>query len=136
MVAKPFCSILVVACSLFGCSHDARQALEGAVSLDGQPLSEGSINFMPLAGTNSPTTGANIQEGRFVVARESGALPGKFRVEIVAKRKNGQRILSDTAGGLVDQYEQFLPARYNRDSQLTADVTSGVNRFVFSLTSQ
>ena len=91
---------------------------------------------MPQAGTTSPSAGANISVGRFSISAEKGLLPGEFRVEITAKRKTGQQVLRESAGGMVDQYEQYLPARYNRDSQLTATVQEGANQLEFKLTSQ
>ena len=36
----------------------------------------------------------------------------------------------------IDGYEQYIPTRYNRQSELTADVTeTGPNRFEFVLSS-
>ena len=38
---------------------------------------------------------------------------------------------------MVDDIKQYLPARYNRQSELTADVTEeGPNRFTFNLSSE
>lgn len=120
---------------VLGCGGDQRQSLTGTVTLDGQPLAEGSITFMPQAGTTSPSAGANITEGRFSISAEKGLLPGVFRVEITAKRKTGEQVMSDTAG-MVEQYEQFLPACYNRESQLTATVPQGGKPLEFALSSK
>ena len=121
---------------LAGCRDGQRQASEGTVTLDGQPLSEGTITFLPQSGTAGPTAGGTITMGRFSVPAEKGTFSGAFRVEITAQRKTGRRINSDTAAGMVDQREQFLPARYNRESQLTAEVKPGPNQFEFKLTSK
>lgn len=120
---------------LLGCGQSQRLALTGVVTLDGQPLNEGSITFMPQSGTTSPSAGANVTQGHFSVSAEKGVLPGKFRVEITAKRKTGRTVMSDTAGGMIDQYEQYLPARYNRDSQLMATVPQSGAGLEFALTS-
>jgi hypothetical protein len=138
MMAKRYHVALLTTCLLLlaGCSGGRQQPLEGTVTLDGKPLGEGSISFVPLPGTGGPTTGASIAAGRFYVPAEKGTFAGNFRVEITARQKTGRQILSDTAGGLVEQYEQFLPPRYNRESQLTANVTQGSNQFEFKLTSQ
>ena len=38
---------------------------------------------------------------------------------------------------MVDEYEQYLPARYNKESELIAEVTKGgKNEFPFELRSQ
>lgn len=137
MIANRYYASLLAGCLLLlvGCGGDRRQPLEGTVTLDGKPLDEGAISFVPLPGATGPTAGANIAAGRFSIAADQGTFPGTFRVEITAKRKTGRQVLSDTAGGMVDQYEQFLPARYNRESQLTANVKEGANRVEFRLTS-
>jgi hypothetical protein len=138
MIAKKYRSATLLGCLLLlvGCGDDRRQTLEGTVTLDGQPLGAGAITFLPQAGTLGPTAGGNITAGRFSIAANQGTFVGDFRVEITARRK-AERKGGD--GGLGEQkpyYEQYLPARYNRDSQLSAEVKEGVNQFEFRLTSQ
>ena len=113
MIANRYYAALLAGCLLLlvACGGNRRQPLEGTVTLDGQPLGEGSISFVPLPGTTGPTAGANIAAGRFSVAADRGTFTGAFRVEITAKRKTGRQVLNDTAGGMVEQYEQFLPPR-------------------------
>lgn len=111
-----------------GCSGGPRKyPVTGTVTLDGKPLEEGDIYFMPL----DPNVGAEagkIQAGQFrFEARE-----GKMRVEIRASRENpGKR---SPMGNI--RKEEYLPARYNRESTLEAEVrSSGENAFTFDLTS-
>ena len=132
--------------ALVGCSEPSdRRALEGTVTLDGQPLAAGGINFFPLSGTHGPTAGGKIVEGRFYVAPEGGTMPGTFRVVITASRKTGKQIVDPTAAmmdpqaesEMVDDYEQYIPKRYNQQSELTAEVTTdGPNQFDFPLSSK
>lgn len=79
--------------SLTGCGEQAsdRQSLKGTVTLDGTPLVEGSILFVPQQGTKGPTAGGKISEGRFSVSPEGGTFSGTFRVEITAVRKTGKK---------------------------------------------
>ena len=123
---------------LNGCgSSSNRQALEGVVTFEGEPLAQGSIRFRPLAGTPGPTAGSQIREGKFSVAPDQGTFLGKFRVEITATRKTGNTNRSTFAGIEVDEdeYVQFIPARYNLQSELVREVSSGgPNRFEFALT--
>ena len=131
---------VVLPSAFVGCGRTSdRQALEGAVTLDGAPLAEGSITFRPMPGASGPTAGGRITEGKFSVSPRQGTFVGAFRVEIIATRKTGRKII-DTMWGEeheVEQTEQFLPARYNRQSELTAEVTeAGPNRFEFDLTSK
>jgi hypothetical protein len=122
---------------LAGCGQTSdRQSLDGVVTLDGVPLAKGNVALRPLPGTKGPTAGGAIMEGKFSVAPEKGAFVGAFRVEITAARKTGRKVPSIT-GNMVDEVEQFIPVRYNRQSRLTAEVTeNGPNRFEFALDSR
>ncbi len=123
----------VVVC---GCNHDGRQPLEGTVALDNQPLPAGDITFFPLSGTPGPTAGGKIIDGHFSIPAEGGTMAGTFRVHITAQRKTGKQVFDPTAqmmdpnakNGMIDQYEQYIPARYNQQSELTADVVQGSHK--------
>jgi hypothetical protein len=129
-----FCAIGLLA--LLGCGHGGRVSVEGTVTLDGRPLKTGTVQFRPLAGTNGPTAGANVVDGKFVVPPQGGPFLGKFRVEITAVGKTGRKVSNLTGTGLTDECVQILPSRYNTASELQADVTAnGPNHFDFTLTS-
>jgi hypothetical protein len=121
-----------------GCSPSgSRQALEGTVTVDGTPLPEGSIAFIPKGETKSPTCGGTISEGRFSILPTQGAGCGTFRVEITAIRSSGKKIRHPQSGNMMDEFVQYIPARYNEKSELTATVgSSGANSFDFSLKSK
>jgi hypothetical protein len=121
-----------------GCSRSAdRQSLEGTVTLDGAPLANGSIVFLPQSGTKSPTAGGKIADGRFTIAPSGGAASGTFRVEITALRKTGKKAKDPMLGRTIDELVQCVPPCYNRDSQLTANVTEQrTNHFEFTLKSR
>ena len=132
-------SLVCVVCLLVlaGCGQGSqRQSLEGTVTLDGQPLSEGSITFRPQEGTSGPTAGGKISEGHFRILPEQGTFAGTFRVEITASRKTGKKLKDHRTGEMHDEITQFPPARYNRQSELSAKVqAAGPNRFEFTLSS-
>ena len=117
-----------------GCGGDAnRVGVSGSVRVDGQPLESGSISFLPAAGTGGPTAGAEIRQGTYSVPAESGPAPGKYDVRIKATRKTGRRIkdgFSHPPDDMVDEIEQFLPAKYNTQSELTAELKPGTNKGV------
>jgi hypothetical protein len=121
-----------------GCSRSTgRQSLEGIVTFDSAPLADGSIVFLPQADTKSPTSGGDIAQGRFSIASSGGTACGTFRVEITALRKTGKKVKDPQLNKWIDETEQFVPARYNRQSELTATVTEqGPNRFQFAITSK
>ncbi len=129
-------AVYAAACS--GCGNaSSRQAIEGTVTLDGQPLEKGQVTFAPQMGTGGPTAGADIVGGKFAIPASSGPFAGKFRVEITASRLSGKKVADRFTGKPVDSYEQFIPHRYNRGSQLEADVKAdAANRFEFALNSK
>jgi len=113
---------------------DGRLSLSGTVTIDGQPLSEGNIKFIPLSGTSGPPSGTAVSAGRFAIDSAAGTFPGNFRVEITANRKTGRTIQRPPLNMPVDEYEQYLPAKYNTNSELQVDVVAGqVNEFDFPL---
>jgi hypothetical protein len=122
--------LLVLIATLFapGCNSGPRSyPVSGTVMLDGKPLDDGNIYFLPLDPNVSADAG-KIQAGQFhFEARE-----GKMRVEIRASREvPGKR---SPMGNI--RKEEYIPARYNRDSTLAAEVRpSGENVFRFELNS-
>jgi hypothetical protein len=138
---KTLLSLSAVVCYLFltaGCGGDSRrQAIEGTVTLDGQPLETGQISFRPQPGSPGPTAGAPIAQGRFSIKPKGGTFAGGFRVEITASRPTGRKVPDRFTGSPVDEISQYLPAKYNTQSELTAQVKAeGPNRFEFTLDSQ
>ncbi len=122
---------------LFGCGDDGREAIEGTVTFDGKPLAAGQISFLPVPGTKGPTAGATIEDGAFTIASAGGTFAGKFRVEITATRPSNRKAMDHETGQMVNVPLQFILAKYNVQSQLTAEVKSGeANRFTFELTSR
>jgi hypothetical protein len=120
-----------------GCSDSRRQSIEGAVTLDGQPLADGSIKLLPSEGTQGPTAGATIQNGQFSIDASKGTFVGRFRVEILATRPSGRWVVDPVTGEKIAVREQYLPARYNAQSELTADIAAGQpNRLEFTLVSK
>lgn len=106
-----------------GCNGSGdRFAIQGTVTLDGETIPKGSIAFRPLESTRSPSAGAEIVDGQFSIPAEKGVRPGQFRVEILAVRATG-RSIKDPVFGPTEVEQQYLPARYNTRSELTADIT-------------
>lgn len=64
-----------------GCGPQ-RIAVEGRVTLEGRPLDEAALLFVPVSG-GQKKTGAAIVDGRFELSVENGLLPGRYRVEVI-----------------------------------------------------
>jgi len=128
--------LLLIVYILPGCTPSNRHAVQGTVTLDDQPIEKGTITFRPLAGTEGPTSGSEIVDGNYSISAEQGIFAGEFRVEITADRDTGRTWTDPDRGTVFPVYEQYLPARYNQQSELTAEITAGDdNSLDFTLTS-
>ncbi|MBN1911970.1 MAG: hypothetical protein JW818_19770 [Pirellulales bacterium] len=107
------------------------------MTMDGQPMPKGSIKFLPEKGTLGPTAGASIENGRFSIDASKSTFAGKFRVEILANRPSGRTAVDPMTGEKYPVPEQYVPARYNSQSELTIDIAEGQpNRLEFDLVSK
>jgi hypothetical protein len=114
--------VLVVALPLAGCENRNRRPVEGTVTFAGKGIEKGYIQFRPIEGARGPTAGAEIAEGRYRIAESQGLPAGKYRVEITASKKTGRTLPNDFGGGTAPVFEQYLPARFNSASELTAEI--------------
>jgi hypothetical protein len=119
-----------------GCSGGSRYGeVRGDVTLDGKPLDEGVVRFVPLDG-KTPTASALITNGKF-----SERVPvANHRVEISSpKLPKGIRSSGQMKRGTVDEgsaLEELIPERYNTRSELKAEVHRGTNEVRFDLKSK
>ena len=124
--------LLSMAVALVGCggSGDTPElgTVEGTVTLDGKPLANATVTFIPQdTEQRRPSNAQTNESGEFELkySREhDGAPPGKYLVEI------------RTGGGEDDDVvKESVPANYNTNSELVRDVKSGHNEFEFKLES-
>jgi hypothetical protein len=132
-------SVLVVLPALLaGCGGDEIRRVEvsGSVTLDGKPLDDAAILFVPIEG--GPTAGTEFTGGQYRIEQSGGPSPGPYRVEITAFRNTGEMIPdSDLPEKMEERQESIVPARYNRESELRAELTAeGDNRQDFALESE
>jgi hypothetical protein len=119
---------LALICST-GCgSKDSN--VSGEVTLNGQPLKQGIIRFVPVDG-KTQTADAQIVEGKF-----SATVPaGEKRIEISAPKVVGKKKMIDEPGAKeVEEVAELLPERYNVKSELKMNVESGKQQKQFALT--
>lgn len=112
-----------------GCSQGRDMGeVNGSVTVNGQPLEEGSIRFIPLDG-NKPASGGIIRDGSFSVQ-----VPvAKQRVEIAANVVDEEKTPPNaTADQIV--MKKIVPDRYSVQSELTLDVKPGLNEPEYKLT--
>ena len=126
--------MLVVGCAvLSGCQGSnapPRFDVFGTVQYDGQLVSEGDIVFLPEDGKGRPD-GGNIVAGKF----RFSVTAGKKRAEIRASRENPDKLIDSPMepGKKVPAREDYIPDRYNTNSELKLEVVSGENAIDFEL---
>lgn len=134
--------IFAVALLLCGCGSGrdphGRQAISGAVNFKGQPLDPGTIQFIASETGKDASAGALIREGRYQIPREQGLPPGTYRVVITspeANKTDGPIMPPGHPGVKMPPLgTERIPAKYNRETTLTAEVTDGgANSFDFNL---
>jgi hypothetical protein len=112
-----------------------RQEVTGDVTLKGQPIEDGVINFAPVDGQGTGD-GAQILKGKYKISREKGLSPGKYRVSIWAGNGlSGEGDASPDApkAGFRPAKER-VPPEYNDHSQVFRDVVKGgQNKFDFNI---
>ncbi len=117
-----------------GCGGHAKGLPElgqvtGTVTLDGQPLAGARVRFEPqvAAAMSNGLTDASGEYELWYTSDVKGAAVGSHLVRIETPPN------PDPASGAMPV---MLPAKYNTDSTLTADVKAGKNALNFELTSQ
>lgn len=125
--------LLLIAVSLVGCSGSDQMKVSGQVTLDGNPVENGTISFLPADGIG-PSAADLITDGRYTVE----ASPGPKRVEIHGYKTLGQKRYdpTDPKSPMVDIKEPIVPEKYNVKSQLTCDIERGRDDLNFALQSQ
>jgi hypothetical protein len=124
--------------------------VSGVVTLDGKPLPAAVVTFDADDGQFS--FGQTDSNGKFTLQLDSvkdGVTPGKKTVKISTTRKilglktkepgDGEAPAGEEGGGEGDaakagnRPKELVPARYNKKSELTVEVSSEKTHFEFSL---
>jgi hypothetical protein len=108
------------------------------VTLNGQPLELGIIQFQPASAEEPLPAGAEIKDGAYTIPRDQGPTPGNYRVFITSSGgKQPTQTPAKTSeennmtGGIMPD---LIPPQYNVQTTLTAKVESGkANKFDFAL---
>ena len=120
-----------------GCGGgDGGVAVSGAVSHEGTPLDEGTIQFIPTGKGDGRAAGGAIVAGRYSIPRKGGPFPGTYRVEISAYREARPQTEEELGGALFGRpasemglsetelmvRENYIPDRYNTETTLSATI--------------
>ncbi|MBN1855148.1 MAG: hypothetical protein JW829_20625 [Pirellulales bacterium] len=116
--------LTILAIHLAGCGSGSdleKVVVRGRVTLDGTAIPNGEIRFYPAGKTKGPPSGGPIKDGEYIAQGRGGVPAGTHRVEIRAFR-TGRQSYSSAVAAEGGPAEQYLPAKYNTQSELTADI--------------
>ncbi len=127
-----------------GCGGGGMAPVSGKVTLDGQPLANVHVTFMPEGegGASFAQTDSNGAYSLTHVSGSTGAVPGIHLVTIEEDEQeeevyepevetNERRVVKPKP-----ERPSRIPARYNSRSELREEVKAGSNQIDFALTSQ
>lgn len=133
---------IVLVGALAGCGGEERlptAPVEGKVLYNGEPLTFGSVVFLPEAGP--PAKGTIQPDGTFRLStyeKGDGAILGKNQVEITCSTNQDPNAPPPDPNIEMPVGESLIPLRYSQaqTSGLTREVKEGGNSFEFKLTDE
>ena len=149
LVRRPVVSASALAAVLAlaaGCGGDDTVVVTGRVTYRGEPLGSeplprAQIRFIADDPSAAWMAGAYIDGGQYKVDTKGGVPVGKHTVEIVAHRPTADYVRRNGPPGPDANWdripqEQFLPAKYNTQTELEVTIESGSGQIVknFDLT--
>lgn len=119
--------------ALAGCNQKTEQfEVRGQVSYEGEPVAEGKILFMPND-ESRPQAIARIIDGEYATASPGGVFVGEYKVQVFGYRGTGKVQDLGALFGKQEQQVQYLPAKFNRETELTVDISSETREYNFEL---
>lgn len=128
LVAVPLCCLLL--CVFAGCGNSKMGKVNGVVTMDGQPVADAFIKFIPKGDQGTSSFGKTESDGSYQMRfsdSEYGALIGTYHVTI----STGD-VKADNSGSV----PETVPDIYNTKTTLSAEVKSGKNVLDFDLKSE
>ena len=120
--------LVLVAILFAGCSKGRTVGdVQGRVTVNGEPLKEGAVRFVPVNG-DTQATGGIVSDGKFKVEVPVAKQRVEFSANVVDKEKTPPNATADQI-----VMKMLVPERYNTRSELTLDVVSGLNEPVYEL---
>jgi len=111
-----------------GCgSSSGRRAVKGTVTYQGKPLENGTITFQTTTTPPVMAGGSVIQDGKYDISAEKGLEPGTYRVLISAAGPPAKQTPAERAAGASPHASELIPARYNTETTLTAEIKAGAS---------
>ena len=123
--------IAVAICIVAGCKPPTEYAVTGRVTLDGEPLPEATISFIPTDESLSTVVTRTDEEGMYIAEIDSdrfGLEPGNYTVRISTFDEGDAE-----ADPPLPSRRELVPEKYNLDSELSAEVKPEMNVIDFPL---
>jgi hypothetical protein len=118
-----FAAGLVAGC---GSKDPDREPVTGVVTFKGEPLSWGKITFTPVDSGVKTKGGATIKGGKFELPKAEGLHPGAYKVAVeYVPPPEPDRSPGSGEGPAAGRQPIEIPAKYNSDTELRADVKAG-----------
>lgn len=138
ITARPaFAGLFFILPVLAGCGGSdgpTRYPVTGSITLGGQPLDQGTIQFTPT-GTKGIGSGATISNGEYAIPREKGLPPDQYRVMIFSADLGATpEPAEDEMPGSEKLLPERIPLEYNAQSEIVVEVKpEGENKFDFQI---
>ena len=131
MICATLCLILAPGCAK---QKTSDVNVNGTVTVEKTPLTEGLITFVPCNGTNGKKCSVVISEGRYIFDSSQDLAAGEYRVEIMGLPPGIKAMAEGKPPSLAKtSYREIAPA-YNEKSTLHCTLQSGQeNRYDFSV---
>jgi hypothetical protein len=122
--------LLTVTATLAGCGGSGIELVpvQGNVSYDGEPISEGRIQFRMNDGDRKAYAG-QIIDGKYAVEVE----PGPASVQIRASRLIPGKMDESNPDDPQPMGEMYIPEKYNSRTELTAEIEGPEDQEDFTL---
>lgn len=102
-------------CLVFAGCAPQQIGIHGQVTLQGKPLDEAVVQFVPLA--KGKINGSEIKAGNYSLEASRGLLPGKYRVEI---KDNPPLAAGHNPNSFAKR--RILPEKYSQDSKFEIEI--------------
>jgi hypothetical protein len=121
--------VLAIAAALLmtvGCTGQSRRPVNGTVTFKGTPVKNGVIRFLSK-NPPGPAGGAVIVDGRYDIPAAQGINAGTYSVFISYPGPPAKRTREEVEAGASTRAQELLPAKYNTETTLQAEIKSSGN---------
>jgi hypothetical protein len=127
---------------VLGCGGSSKtSSVTGRITYKGKPVPKANISFTPVEGATRAATGLSDDNGYFklgTLSTSDGALPGNYRVSIIARGPDRAPKPGEVGSGMPGEMmpgDPIIPQKYFApdSSGLTYEVKKGSNSADFDL---